>query len=89
LYLKLWLCSTGQYLWWVISLRKIAVLTTLILFFNCDFSKWVNQKKTLPDKGFPLQIQIISFTFAHNLSAVRQVKSDINTWDFLTGLHKK
>ncbi len=37
-----------------ISLRKIAVLTTQFLFFNCDFSKWANQKKTLPDKGFPL-----------------------------------
>jgi len=50
--------------------------------FNCELSKFTNIKKIHARQGFALIIQIISSTFAHN-------KSDINSWDFLIGLHKK
>lgn len=45
-------------------------------------SKSPASKKSLSDKGFALLIQIISFNFA-------SIKSDIISWDFLTGLQKK
>jgi hypothetical protein len=40
------------------------------------------RKKTLTFKVFALIIQTISTNFAH-------IKSNPDTWDFLTGLHKK